>query len=203
MHQKICDSSFVAIILVFMLLLPTSCRKTRARSEAAIKELKDGAVLVRLHTSELQIKILKEADKIIAAKRVEKDLEARNIEIMAAFRDEFKFCPVYFFFSNHSERIRQNKIDSVFVNNRLKIDYKIKPATENVLILDVGFIYFQAFSSSTEGIIVMDKQFNPLERPFPYYVRRSKPIPVLSKRMAEMVEELNHKLAKYYRKLKL
>ncbi len=203
MVQKITSLPVFTIFLALLLLVPTSCRKTRAQSEAAIKELSKGCVLVRLRTSALQIKILREANNLVAAKKLEKDLEARNIEIIAAFRDEFKFCTAYFFFSNNSDRIRQNKLDSIFVNDKLEIDPRIKPAQDHVFVVDVGNIHFQAFSGSSEGIIVMDTQFKPLERPFPYYVRRSKPIPLLSKRMVEMVKELNYNLNRYYRKLNL
>ncbi|PCH93365.1 MAG: hypothetical protein COB85_07280 [Bacteroidetes bacterium] len=185
-------------MLLMLMFVANSCRQTRARSEMSIKHLSTGCILVRLHTAELQLKLLREADNFKAVSQLEENLRERNIEIVKAFRMEFKFCPVYFFFSNNSNRIRQNKVDSIFVNDNLENDPRIKPVFDHMFIVDVGDVAFQAFGGTMKGILVMDNQFKALERPFPYYVRRSKPFPVLSKGFSEMVEELNFRLVKYY-----
>lgn len=82
--------------------------------------LKNGALLVRMQTKENSIKALRDGGNLEQANQVETKQQAFNKEVIAAFRSEFKFCPVYFFPSHYSENILGGNVSAVvFLNDSM------------------------------------------------------------------------------------
>src|SRR6185436_17372500 len=72
--------------------------KDSARSY--IRQLKEGAILVRLHTRAAAIAKLRTMGNDRDANTIESIQREENKEIVLAFRTEFHFCKVYFFFAD-------------------------------------------------------------------------------------------------------
>ncbi len=164
-----------------------------------IQKLKKGTLLVRLHTQSRAIEILRskkrdrEADILVARNA------KRNKEVIKAFRGVFDFCDVHFFYSEDSSAIREREFDSVFRDDSLDVIPKVKLTKDSIFyIADFGLVYFQAFGEYFEGVAMMNQDFELLEKPFPYYVRKRSGMAIFKRTNAEMVIKLQSNLSKYY-----
>ena len=155
-------------------------------ARAQINALKNGgALLVRLKTKSKTIQKLKAAGNIDLATQVERETFLANKIVMYAYLTEFKFCPVYFFFSEQSDSVRQKKLDGIFVDTTLNINSSIVCKAPFYLIAESDYIYnsslgivsqSQAPSAVERGsplrevrIVVKNRYFIQLHKPFPYF----------------------------------
>ena len=200
--NKIISINQIYFILGFVLISMVGCNRDIELAEKYIHQLKEGAVLVRLKTSKLQVsKLIEMGRKEQAKEKVALQREI-NLEIVRAFSKEYNFCEVYFFFSNNSELVKEKKTDGIFLDLNLKVDKAIKLNEKNLFIVDIGDLYFDAFSSYSEGIGIMNANFELLVKPFPYYIGRSRVLPFFKRSTDELVELLNEELHEFYYKIK-
>jgi hypothetical protein len=99
-----------------------------------INQLKNGALLVRLHTNKNVIESLKKMGKADLATRKELELMAVNKNIVMAFTRFYKFSKVYFFFSDRSDTLLKGARSGIFLDTNLVIDPKIE-MKENFYLL--------------------------------------------------------------------
>jgi hypothetical protein len=171
----------------------------KRRSKEQILQLRNGVLLVRLKTSENKIKALQKVHRSELAIEIGKQQKMENEKIVAAFRDEFDFCQVEFFYSNNSKKILAKEYGPIFLDDQLNIDPSIKfDTTKPVFIAEFGRIeqdttkYFSHFSNEEDtvgvrrrvknyyggpnlrvcALIILDDNFVQLHRPFPFYSRR-------------------------------
>lgn len=164
-----------------------------------IRQLKNSTLLVRLHTQSRAIEILRskkrhrEADILVARNA------RRNKEVINAFRGVFDFCDVYFFYSEDSNAIRDGEFEGIFRDDSLQVIPKVPLTKDSTFyIADFGLVYFQAFGEYFEGVAMMNRNFELLEKPFPYYVRKRSGMAIFKRTDAEMVIKLQENLSKYY-----
>ena len=199
----------------------------KERKNVIMKEqisiLKNGSLLVRLKTKSNTIKALKEIGDTVKANLVNENQNNLNKKIISAFKNNFTFSPVYFFFSDYSDTIRNHKFNDVsFLNEDLVADPTIKPGSSRFLTAEFGNVlpdtasYFsgsylaqsenglkreESYYGSTDtkliAIIIMSDQFIQLCDPFPYYVKVGKEDPT-QKGLDNAVKKLNAKLVQYY-----
>jgi hypothetical protein len=164
-----------------------------------IKAMKNGTLLVRLHTKENSILMMEvQGQQDRADKTYRKQLET-NKSIMTSFKNTFGFAPVLFFFSYDSEKISNKDFNDVFVNEDFKIDPNIQIRdTSNIYIIDVGEVYFKRFGSHMKGIVILDDQFNSLPDEMPVIVRKRDAIALFRRSYPDMIIELNENLTQYY-----
>ncbi|MDR9398397.1 hypothetical protein [Salibacter sp.] len=164
-----------------------------------IKAMKNGTLLVRLHTKENSILMMEvQGQQDRADKTYRKQLET-NKSIMTSFKNTFDFAPVLFFFSYDSEKISNKNFNDVFVNEDFKIDPNIQIRdTSNIYIIDVGEVYFSRFGSHMKGIVILDDQFNSLPDEMPVIVRKRDAIALFRRSYPDMIIELNENLTQYY-----
>lgn len=153
---------------------------------AQIAELKkNGALLVRLKTNKNTIARLKAAGNNDLATQVEKETEVKNKIIMASYKLEFTFCPVYFFFSDVSDSVKHKRLDGIFLDSTLNQNSSIVCDKAFYLIADEGVLYNsslglvpedKAESASEKGtpsrevpIVIKNRYFIQLHKPFPYF----------------------------------
>ena len=152
---------------------------------AQINLLKKGALLVRLKTNHRAITQLKTSGNIDLATNLEKETELANKIIMSAYRKEFTFCPVYFFYSESSDSIRKNNLSGIFVDTTLQINSSITCNSSFFLIAEEGALYNSSLGlvpeslarkatekgnySRDASIIIKNKYFIQLHKPFPYF----------------------------------
>ncbi len=155
-------------------------------AKAQINALKNGgALLVRLKTNAKTIAKLKAAGNNDLATQVESETFLANKIMMTSYWLECKFCPVYFFFSEQSDSVRQKKLDGIFVDTTLNVNSSIVCKAPFYLVAEPDFVYnsslgivseSQAQSAEERGnrirearIVVKNRYFIQLHKPFPYF----------------------------------
>ena len=174
---------------------------SKAMAKKDIVLLKGGALLVRLKTSENKIVALRKADREKQALKAVEWQKAQNQKIVKAFKTYFDFAPVYFFYSEHSDNVRQGKYKGIFLNENLELDSTIvldnRPVytAEYTAIKQDTFVQFSHNELEQTGnfqsewvpryygqpnmgfraIVVKNQNFEQMVEPFPYYARTNAP----------------------------
>ena len=161
-----------------------------------LRQLKSGVVLVRLHTQENKIKHYLKYGNRRAAMKAQQEQSEKNKRVFEAFNAFFDFTEVYFFYSHHSTQVKNREFDAgYFLNGEMEEDPTVSLSnTKYVYVIDVGDVFFDSFGTHMKGIVVMTTDFKPLEKPFPYYVRRRAGLKILERSDAELVQKLNEEL---------
>ena len=201
-------------------------RQIKTLMKEQIKQLKDGVLLVRLQTKENSITALIKINQDELAAKIRVKQLNKNKKIVSAFRDNFTFCPAYFFFSNYSDNILSKQINEIiFLNDSLQPDSSIKLTSRKFLTAEFGLIkqdtakYFSNYyyysgdigierrsayygepDMRFEVLKIMSDQLVQLIRPFPYYVRTFSALPIIKRKLSKVVMRMNKKLFRYYEK---
>lgn len=174
--------------------------KQRSPKEIArqqIHDLRNGVLLVRLHTSKTKIEALRNAGHKEKAIEAEQAQLIENQKIIEAFTNYFSFCRVLFFTSDKSLQIKNRIYKNAFVNMDLKIDTTISlTENETVFIASFDFVcndtnsyssgyktanpangrdrmvtYYGGTEMNFSALVIYDASFVLLKHPFPYYSR--------------------------------
>lgn len=172
---------------------------------------KEGALLVRLKTNVNTINRLKTVGNIDLATQVERETQLNNKAIIRAYNKEFKFCPVYFFYSDYSDSVKHKRLDNIFVDSTLSINSSIVCSATFYLIAEQGSVYDSSLgivsesqapkavekgtSSKEVAIIVKNRYFIQLHKPFPFYQQGYS-----IKKYGEFVKKFNKELQDFYAK---
>lgn len=155
-------------------------------AKAQINKLKNGgALLVRLKTNSNTISRLKAAGNIDLATQVERETYLTNKIIIGSYLQEFNFCPVYFFYSNYSDSVKNKKLNGILVDTNLQVNPSIVCKADFFLIAESDKVYnsslgivpiedapkaIQSGTPSREApIVVKNRYFIQLHNPFPYF----------------------------------
>tara|TARA_Y100000782_G_scaffold115112_1_gene154748 strand:+ start:5525 stop:6136 length:612 start_codon:yes stop_codon:yes gene_type:complete len=194
------------ILFSFLALSGSAQHFTMRRAELVeeanshIRNIKNGVVLVRLHTQENKIKHFLKYDNYEAAQAVRREQVEKNKAIFTAFKEVFDFTKLYFFYSHHSAQVKEGDFSTGFLlNDAMEEDPRVfLPEGVPVYIIDVGDVYFDNFGTHMKGMVVMNQQFEPLENPFPYYIRKRSGLKILERSDVDMVAKLNENLHEFY-----
>jgi len=158
--------------------------RDRVSAISNIQKLQEGALLVRLKTRQRTIDAFKNSGYLKMANQVEMKQKTRNQRLMNAFRKNFSFCEVYFFYSEDSEKMMEGMYEGIFLDENLEKNARIVLKEDFILTAEVGNIIkdrvsvdasgneYAANSGMSESLLVIkDSNFEQLRRPFPYYVR--------------------------------
>lgn len=183
----------------------------QARAKAL--KLKNGILLVNLHTYTNTVTSLQKIGKNKEADKLQSDLKQMNQQIITAFEKYFKYCKVYYFYSNNSDSILAHQYANVVFDSA----YNPVPA----ILLDTTSVFIADFSTTDNnrnansdpddkwekskandftmsGLIMRDKNMIQLNKPFPYYVRVSNFEMILPKeKIYKAVIKLNRKLNEF------
>jgi len=156
-------------------------------------------LLVCLSTNNLALKALREKGLNNRAKELERTTMLENLSWVNAFRKEFKFCEVYFFYSTYSEQVKNRDLSKIeFLGDDLKTTEFRPPVGTKFYVGDITNINTEGSNVSFEALIIKDSNFHQLKRPFPFYVRTFKSLAFLKRRPHKVVRKLNWKLRDYY-----
>jgi hypothetical protein len=211
-------------ILSFLLLPLLGITQNREEqyetAKKQIKELKEGVLLVRLHTKQPVINALEEKGATKKANYIKEKQETENKEIVAAFKN-FDFCPVYFFYSQFSDSLKNGKYNNVIILNDSLQPTKLN--LTNYYIADFGNVeknyvndttdvkrnelkakgidtkkkYKGGSNLSIRAMIISDANFNQLKSPFPFYTRFH-PTPFHNLTYEEVVKKMEERLNGFY-----
>ena len=183
-------------------------------AKAQVNALKNGgALLVRLKTNANTINKLKNAGKADLATQIERETFLNNKAIVRGFTSQFKFCPVYFFYSTVSDSVRHKNTTGIFLDTNLTVDPAIICTANFYLIAEQGTLYSSSIGLLTEpeainarekgtpfkdfAIVVKNRYFIQLHEPFPYFQKGYK-----MKTYSQYVKNFNDKLQVFYTKYK-
>ncbi len=170
-----------------------------------ISNLKDGVLLVRLFTKSKGIEAYRRKGATSQADKIERAVKSRNINIVQAFKKEFSFCKVAFFFSDQSEAVKTGNFDQItFLNDSLELDASVKPANFGTVFIG-EFSKIESINDETNQVsrgfsafIIRDTRFNQLKKPFPYYQRSYDGVLFINITESTVVKKLHAKLEKFY-----
>lgn len=212
-------------IFIILLLIPIFgfSQKREEQYEIAkaqIKELKEGALLVRLHTKQPIIDGLLEKGLTKQASYIKEKQELENKEIAAAFKN-FSFCKVYFFYSQFSDSLKNVNYENIeLLNDSLQ---PVQVELSQFFIADFGNVkkdyendttdtkrnelaqkgreskkkYKGGNNLSIRAMVISDSKFNQLKAPFPFY-SRFHPTPLHDLTYEQVVEKMDEKLNEFY-----
>ena len=201
--------------VLLLLLLPlcfSNCKNQKALRRASFNEiqtLKNNALLVRLHTADHIIEALEKRNLHKEAEEARERVKKGNIRTVNAFKNNYTFSKVYFFQSGESNNLKNKNFDEVVlvdadgntVQDRsfLKAGYLV--ATFGVVYHDQLFYtdssdvkYSVAGVQGTPGLVVMDRDYIQLNKPFPFKVA----VPFSTEFKEGAVSVLNKRLNRYY-----
>jgi len=179
------------IILFLFSLTFATAQTPRENAAANIRMLKQGALLVRLKTSENYMNVLLRRNDKEGAERVRQQQETENKAIAKAFHDNFTFCKVYFFYSNKSDEIRNGNFKGNLYNDELQPDSTF--SGNNYLVGEFGTTQL----TNIEGFIIEDHEYKQMQEPFPFLTRKNK-MGVKERSAAEMAGAASRDLYSYY-----
>lgn len=161
-----------------------------------IKALKSGSLLFRLSTRGPSIEKLKEMGREDAAADMQRQVDEENRAIIEGFQKYYTFSEIFFFYSHHSQAVREQKWeDVVFLNSSLEEDPTIRPDfSRPYLTADIGNVQKEVRNSSalrnnngemnsssgrvggtdfqSYGLLFRDTELVQLMKPFPYLVKQ-------------------------------
>ncbi len=179
---------------------PEKSKKRIARelSVKQIQELKGGTLLVRLKTAENTIAALEQAGYAEEANERKAFRENKNREIMAAFRENYYFSKIAFFYSSESVKVKERQFEGIFLNDQMQYDPSITIDTAGAIFIgefDViesdtakyeSYKYFDTNKKRMEtayygtpsnysfsSLVIRDHNFIQLRDPFPYFTSAS------------------------------
>lgn len=125
--------------------------KERVRASLALRNLKNGSVIVRLKTNQKSVDAYRKAGKEEIADRIELDRKNQNLKMYYAFTNGFHFCNVYFIYATETHDFLNGK-KGLLLNRDLAHD-------PNIIMNDTNFIFCEYGSAQPFS------KFNDLDRP--------------------------------------
>jgi hypothetical protein len=200
-------STFLSIL--FCLSAVTSIAQyNRTIAYQQIKDLKTGALVVRLKTNDKSVLAYRQSGRNEIADRMVADRATMNRKIITAFRSFLDFCPVYFIYTKNTDDLKTGK-NGIFLNDTLAIDTSIYIKENFYLLAEYGSVmanervdeyhykgvYTTQESSSVVGqsaLVMLDTSNIQLKEPFPFYET------VYLDNYNKAVEKFNRGLHKFY-----
>ncbi|MEO8150069.1 MAG: hypothetical protein ABI723_20700 [Bacteroidia bacterium] len=190
-----------------------------------IKQLHDGCLLVRLPQNKLAVKALVKAGKTATAEKLKSDLNKMNHNIVTAFNSYFDFCPVYYFYAEHSDSILNKNFSGIILDSNFQIIeapllmekkffvVEICKTVPDTLMLRDSYkyrgtnsdeeikkkIYYEACSNHMNSLVIKSDRFIQLSKPFPFKknILFTDGMPK-AKKIKRAVNKINAKLYNYY-----
>lgn len=190
----------IRITFSFLFIIILTFGQLKAQNEITPKEqlimLKEkGVLLVRLHSSRNKINALREKGYEEDATSTEAEQRRVNREIVYAFIEKYDFSEVYFFYDYNSTEILNGNFKEFLLDKNFELAL-LKKSPEFYLIGD----FSQTEKMSISALVIMDKNYEQLESPFPFYQRSTYFLSLLSYSKGEVVEKINLRLNEKYKK---
>jgi len=188
MHM-FCKYTFFTIVFTFVFINLSIAQDKESKgtskekiaiAEKAIKDLKEGILIVRLKSKHSKISKLqslsssKDVDNATKARiknTLKREIEERNTlnnQIVKGFEEFYYFSTVYFMYDTSSISLKNGVQEGIFLNNNLEVDPTIKLNNKPFFVLRYGTTDLNN-TSGIEAWVVMNKQLEDMERPFPYH----------------------------------
>jgi len=205
--------------LIFILILLVSVTGfSQTNPEQIFRNLKNGAILVRLTSKSKTINAVKDKNPKLA-ERIAIEQKERNQEIVNAFNEGFTLCPVYYFYDFDSRTIRNGNFKNVLLDKELNSLTESINLLDNYLIAEFGetkgdsihlpgekilidqqgkikesrdtsYVMYDGYDF--KAVVLFTPDFVSVQRPFPRYARKY--IIIIPRTSLEMVQRLQAKI---------
>ncbi|MBK7409268.1 MAG: hypothetical protein IPJ40_15200 [Saprospirales bacterium] len=189
--------------------------------EKSVRDLKNGVLVVRLRTQSNKIAKLNELLQsgelrsdvktryLAELEATRQEVERENRLLMQAFTELYHFSPVLFLHDTLAPALKSANPSGIFLNELTQIDPQRSLGDRYFLIAGIGLIAASEGASGNDALIVYDREFNAMAKPFPAYTGVTT-IRLFFKtftasdenteafHLRKMVERLDRKLAHYY-----
>lgn len=161
-------------------------KRRNAVGKWQITQLKNGALVVRLHTNQKLIEGLKKMGKADLATQKEYEMMAINKNITVAFTKYYKFSKVYFFYSNYSDTLLKGARSGIFLDTNLVVNPTIEMKETFYLLVESDDVYNSSIgfvkqdtaafiketgnSAKEAAMVIKNKYGHQLKDPFPFFV---------------------------------
>ena len=198
--------SLIALLVFGIFNTPAKFYKVQSknadkeRAGKLIVHLKKGALLVQLLSKQSTIDAyIKKGYPSIAEDIKQKQLRD-NLKIMAAFKESFRFCKVYFFLSEQIDALEENRInDVVFVNAEGLNDPEID--------MSESFYMTASYAKETDknnksllsvnALTIKDNEYKAVKRYFPNYLKIPEDLPRY-KKLKKKIYNYDKELRTFY-----
>ena len=147
--------------------------------------------IVRLRTSELKITALKNKGLVKEAEEIRIAQEITNKQIIEAFRKEYNFSKVYFFYSNYSTKVKEGNYNGCLMNVNMEIDSSF--TGDKYLIGE----FDESTTTQMDAFFIKDKNYEQLKKPFPFFIKQNEFL-ISTRSYEEVVHDLNLRLIEFY-----
>ncbi|GJM33105.1 MAG: hypothetical protein DHS20C18_21060 [Saprospiraceae bacterium] len=200
-----------------------STKKERERQAVqAIIELQKGVLILRLPSESKKIKAMQQvlakdindADRTRLEKQIESTRlknEQENRLVVDAFDNYFSFVPIYVIYDTATIALLEGRSGDYLLDTKLNPISLDTIRGKSFYIARLGSTD-QANTTGAESIIIMDKNLNDLQSPFPYAIKLHSlgytlntlliPKEAFEKRMEKVASKLNKNLEKFYDNVK-
>jgi hypothetical protein len=160
-------------------------KRRKEVSRWQVKQLKNGALLVRLHNNKYLAEQLKKRGNTDLAIQKEHEAFAINKNIVRAFLKYYTFSKVYFFYSEQSDTLSKGARSGIFLDTNLTIDpaitlnenYYLLAEKDDVYNSSIGFIredtarFIKETGNAVREVplVLKNKYGHQLKEPFPFY----------------------------------
>lgn len=178
--------SIVLIILIQITFVAFSQKKTKAVSDSAqqnytiiniqkdsirfrdkasqtLRDLRNGAVIVRLKTNDKSVAAYRKAGRNDIADKIVESRKSQNEKLVYAFEHEFRFCKVYFIYANQTAKVLEGNY-KVFLNKYLEVDSFIVFSDTTFVFCEFGSVEGFSDFSDYENKAVTDRGVDHLYR---------------------------------------
>lgn len=197
-HRAVLRIMTYIILLGFFLIpvISSAQSKDKIRAKKDLETLKEGVLLIKLYDYQSKIDKLRENGYDKTADNIQQESDSLNKVIVKAFTTLYEFSDFGFYMSSNESLIKDGDFSHVYFLNGVDTI----SSHSDIFYLDSKHVFFESMQSSQLGYSIFDKDFNLLEEPFPYYVRKRQSIFFLRRDHFEMTIKLQENLNKFWDK---
>jgi len=211
----------LTVLCVFASAQTTSTNRTIATQQ--IRDLKNGALVVRLKTNDKSIEAYTRSGRNELADKLMEENRIQNQKLMDAFIGFYDFSKVYFIYAKSTNALLKNET-GIFLNDKMEVDTSIKLTEKYFFLAEYGSItanlltdeyHYKSVnhtepsgtSASTNVIFISDTSLAQLREPFPFYQQTylgnyNKAVDNLNRNLHKAFLRLDNSVQEERRKLK-
>lgn len=206
----------ILFLVLFSTQFSTFAQKNVGGKERAADDLKalhDGYLFFQLFDRESTKNSIREHLGEKAVLQYEAEEKEKHDNLMKAFRENYTFSKVLFFYSHDKKKIKDDDFSTVKFytdSNQLvsndTIDFShffiaevSRIEIDSTIYTDGDGVEHKTANYSFSALIVRDRDFVQLGKPFPYYVRTMEGMPILQKKSMRLIAAFQNKLERKYK----
>ncbi len=120
-------------------------------------------ILIRLKTNDMALSAMRKAGNELAAQKLEAKQEQLNQQILAAFKEQFAFAHVYYFYSRDLASIKAGDFSKVYTLDNQPAKYN----SRNFFMVDPYSASVSSMNSRSTGFTLLDSSSKVITSPMP------------------------------------